>query len=98
MQLATSQHPSNEQMDSRHLFTEPFQDLTADALLDHFQTRTTIHYFPVPDAVETARPKIDAILMNEFEFNGERHAFTASPLWLTNLSSDQEWLILLHKL
>lgn len=97
MQLATSQHPSNEQMDSWHLFTEPFQDLTADALLDHFQTRTTIHYFPVPDAGETARPKIDDILMNEFEFNGERHIFSGSPLWLTNLSSDQEWLILLHK-
>ncbi len=97
MRLATSQHPSSEQMDSRHLFAEPFQSLTADALLNHFQTRTTIHYFPVPDAVETARPKIDDILMNQFEFNGERHIFSGSPLWLTNLSSDQEWLILLHK-
>jgi Heparinase II/III N-terminus/Heparinase II/III-like protein len=97
MRLATSQHPLGERIDARSIFTEPFQGLTANVLLEHFQTRTTIHYFPVPDISETARPKIDDILMNQFEFNGERHTFPASPLWLTNLSSDQEWLILLHK-
>lgn len=94
---ATSQHDSDERIDQRPVFAEPFQGLPVKTLLEHFQTRTTVRYFPVPDAVEAARPKIDEILMNQFEFNGERHTFPASPLWLTNLSSDQEWLILLHK-
>ena len=86
-----------EEADLRPILTAPFRGLTAEALLRHIQTRTTVHYFPVPDVVETARPKIDDILMNQFEFNGERHTFSTAPLWLTNLSQDQEWLILLHK-
>ncbi len=97
MLLATNQHSPVQNTDHRLIFTAPFREFTADALLWHFQTRTNVHYFPVPDAVETARPKIDDILRNQFEFNGERHTFPPSPLWLTNLSSDQEWLILLHK-
>ncbi|MGE0642810.1 MAG: alginate lyase family protein [Nitrospira sp.] len=97
MRLATSPQQPAEHKERRLIFTSDFQELSAEALLEHFQTRTTVHYFPVPDSVETARPKIDDILMNQFEFNGERHTFTSSPLWLTNLSSDQEWLILLHK-
>ena len=97
MRLAISQHHTGERVDHRPVFTKPFQGLPAQALLKYFQTRTTIHYFPVPDVVESARPKIDDILNNEFEFNGERHTFSTSPLWLTNLSNDREWLILLHK-
>lgn len=97
MRLATSHQQPAELIDNRPIFTPAFQGLSAKALLQHFQTRTTVHYFPIPDVVETARQKIDDILMNQFEFNGERHTFSTSPLWLTNLSSDQEWLILLHK-
>lgn len=97
MLLVTSQHQPAAQSAGQHIFTLPFRALTSDALLHHFQTRTTVHYFPVPDVAETARPKIDDILVNRFEFNGERHIFSTSPLWLTNLSQDQEWLILLHK-
>ncbi|MFO0697823.1 MAG: alginate lyase family protein [Nitrospira sp.] len=97
MRPAVSQHSTGEQSDRRPIFAALFRDLTSEALLEHFRTRTTVHYFPVPDGGETARPKIDDILQNQFEFNGERHIFPASPLWLTNLSRDQEWLILLHK-
>lgn len=97
MLLASSQHPSCERTGHRFLLAAPFRDLTSEALLEHIRTRTTVQYFPVPDAVETARLKIDDILLNQFEFNGERHTFPTSPLWLTNLSSDHEWLILLHK-
>ncbi|MEQ1848810.1 MAG: hypothetical protein ABL983_24935, partial [Nitrospira sp.] len=92
---AISQPSAGHQTDRRHMFTAPLRGLTSEALLEYFQTRTTIHYFPVPDAVETARPKIDKILMNLFEFNGERHQLPPSIQWLTNPSSDQEWLILL---
>ncbi|HMS84449.1 MAG TPA: alginate lyase family protein [Nitrospira sp.] len=94
---AINQHATGNQTDRRTIFMAPFCDLTADTLLEHFRTRATVHYFPVPDAVETARPRIDDILNNRFEFNGESHSFPTSPLWLTNLSSDREWLILLHK-
>ena len=97
MLLATSQHQPSEKTDSQHIFTAPFQGLTAEALLQHFQTRATVHYFPVPDVLETARQKIDNILENQFEFNGERHRLPGSIQWLTNPSSDREWQILLHK-
>jgi|CXWL01.1.fsa_nt_gi hypothetical protein len=97
MLLVTNRHPAGEQRPHLFIFGEPFHGFPAKALLEYFQTRATVHYFTVPDAVETARPKIDDILCNQFEFNGERHTFPTSPLWLTNLSSDQEWLILLHK-
>ncbi|NOU09887.1 MAG: hypothetical protein HOO98_07715, partial [Nitrospira sp.] len=97
MLLATSQHQPSEKTDRRHIFTTPFRRLTAEALLQHFQTRPTVHYFPVPDVVETARSKIDHILDNQFEFNGERHQLPGSIQWLTNPSNDREWQILLHK-
>ena len=97
MLLATSQRLPAEHTGHRQIFTVPFQGLSAEALLHHFQTRTAIHYFPVPDAVETARPKIDKILVNLFEFNGERHQLPSSIQWLTNPSNDREWQILLHK-
>lgn len=97
MLLATSRRPAGAQRPHPSIFSEPFQRLSANAMLEYFQTRATVRYFTVPDAVETARQKINDILCNQFEFNGERHTFPASPLWLTNLSSDREWLILLHK-
>ena len=97
MLLATNQHSSVQHTDHRLIFTAPFREFTPDALLQHFQARTSVHYFPVPDVDETARRKIDGILHDQFEFNGERHTFPPSSLWRTNPSSDQEWLILLHK-
>jgi Heparinase II/III N-terminus/Heparinase II/III-like protein len=97
MLLATNQLRPVQNTDRRSIFTSAFQDVTSEALLQHFQTRTTIHYFPVPDAVEADRRKIDNILRNRFEFNGEQHQLPTSTFWLTNPSSDQEWLILLHK-
>lgn len=97
MLLATSQDRPTEPVDRQQIFTPPFRERTADALLHHFQTRTTVHYFPVPDLIETARPKIDDILRHQFEFNGERHQVPTSIQWLVNPSRDQEWLILLHK-
>ena len=97
MFLAPSRTQPTPRIARRHIFASPFREFTAEDLFRHFHTRTSVHYFPVPDVVETARPKIDNILNNLFEFNNERHMFPSSPLWLTNLSSDQEWLILLHK-
>lgn len=97
MLLASSQRKMTEPPTSRSIFAPRFRDMSAEALLQHFQTRTTVRYFPVPDLVETARPKIDEILRNRFELNGEQHHLPPAIPWLTNPSSDKEWLILLHK-
>lgn len=97
MLLAANQYQPDEQIDCRFILASPYRGLTAEALLEYFQTRTTVHYFTVPDVVETARQKIDDILQSRFEFNGERHHLAPSIQWLTNPSSDKEWLILLHK-
>jgi len=79
------------------LFRAPYHTWTPDQLLRHFQTRTSIHYFPVVDAVETAREKIDSILNDRFEFNQESHTVPSPIRWTVNPSHDREWLILLHK-
>jgi uncharacterized heparinase superfamily protein len=97
MLLAVNQPAPAQDTDRRRIFAAPYRELTGEALLRHFQTRTAIQYFPVPDAVETARPKIDGMLQNRFEFNGECHRLSSPTLWLDNPSQDREWLILLHK-
>jgi hypothetical protein len=76
---------------------EPYAGLDAGALLEHFRSRHNVQYFPVPDAAETTRERIDAICAGIFEFNGEAHRFSGAVDWLTNPSTDVEWHILLHK-
>ena len=76
---------------------EPYAQLSAAALLEHFRTRRSVNYFPVPDPLETTRERIDAICAGTFEFNGERHQLPSVVEWLTNPSADVEWHILLHK-
>jgi hypothetical protein len=75
----------------------PYDTWTPDQLLRHFQTRTSIQYFPVVDAIETTREKIDNILNDRFEFNQESHTVPSPIRWAVNPSHDREWLILLHK-
>jgi Heparinase II/III N-terminus/Heparinase II/III-like protein len=79
------------------IFLPPFARLGAEDLLAHFRNRRDVHFFAVPDADETRREKIDAILENRFEFNGECHRFPDSIDWLSNPSLDVEWHILMHK-
>lgn len=74
-----------------------FAALTAPALAQHFARRGNAHYFPVPDADETRREKIDAIVAGRFEFNGQCFELHDPIDWLTNPSQDLEWHILLHK-
>ena len=76
---------------------EPYAQLDAEALLAHFRARSNVRYFPVPDANETTRDRIDAICAGSFEFNGERHQLPGVVDWLANPSTDVEWHILLHK-
>jgi hypothetical protein len=49
------------------------------------------------DAIETAREKIENILIDRFEFNQESHTTSAPIRWTENPSHDREWLILFHK-
>lgn len=75
----------------------PFAALAPEPLLRHFRARTNVRYFALPDAEETRREKIDAILEGRFEFNGECHMLRQPLDWLRNSSRDLEWHILLHK-
>ena len=54
-------------------------------------------YFPVPDPEETRPEKIEAVLDNRFQLNGETHHLPAPIDWTANPSTDLEWHILLHK-
>ena len=82
---------------ARPLLRPPFDTWSPEALLEHFATRTDVHFFAVPDEDETRRDKIDAVLENRFEFNHEIHRLAAPIAWTTNPSRDVEWHSLLHK-
>ncbi len=82
---------------AQSLFREPYCHLTATEIVRHFNERNSIAYFPVIDPVETQRKKIENIIRDEFEFNGESHCNLSPIRWTHNPSQDQEWLILLHK-
>ncbi len=97
MPLAADQPVVSTAAGCGSLFHAPYDAWTPDQLLRHFQTRTSVHYFPVVDAVETAREKIENILNDRFEFNQEFHTVPSPVQWTVNPSHDREWLILLHK-
>ncbi|MEZ5355229.1 MAG: alginate lyase family protein [Bryobacteraceae bacterium] len=76
---------------------EPFAGMTADALLQHYQSRRGVRCVEaVADPSQTSRAKTDAILGGRFEFNGEVIEPSAG-FWVRNASRDIEWFILLHK-
>jgi hypothetical protein len=54
-------------------------------------------FFPVPDPEETRAERIEAIMNDCFELNGELHRLPAPIAWTVNPSADLEWHILLHK-
>lgn len=80
----------------RPLLRPPFDTWSPEALLEHFATRTDVHFFAVTDEGEIRRDKIDAVLDNRFEFNRETHWLPAPIAWTTNPSRDAEWHIHLH--
>ena len=88
--------PNAEQW-KKSYFHAPFAQLDPQALLEHFRRRSNVRFFPVPDADETRREKIDAILHSRFEFNGELFHLPDPIDWLVNPSRDVEWHILFHK-
>lgn len=79
------------------LFQEPYGHWPAEDILHHFSQRKSITYFPVIDPIETSRDKIENILCDNFEFNGETQCLPSPIRWTHNPSQDCEWLILLHK-
>ncbi len=88
--------PSN-QCAQQSIFLSAYAQLDPQSLFDHYRQRRNVKFFPVPDADETRRDKIDAILNNRFEFNGESFDLPDRIDWLANPSRDVEWHILLHK-
>jgi uncharacterized heparinase superfamily protein len=79
------------------IFLPPWDTMDDAALLAHFRGKRDVAYFPVADAEETRREKIDALMVGRFEFNGQSHLLPEPIQWLHNPSSDVEWHILLHK-
>ena len=79
------------------IFLPSHNGMDARAQLDYFRSRRNVRYFPVLDAHEAARAKVDAMLQNTFEFVGESYVLNDPPNWITNPSVDVEWHILLHK-
>ncbi|MGB5080733.1 MAG: alginate lyase family protein [Burkholderiales bacterium] len=92
---ARVRYPEGEYGDA--FLLAPFDGLSPDALLDHYRGRSNVHFFAIADPDETRRDKIDAILENRFEFNGETFPLPDPIDWLANPSADVEWHILLHK-
>ena len=79
------------------MFRSPWNNLKHATLFDYFRNRESVHYFPVIDDMECDREKIDRILDDCFTFNFETYPRTGNGFWLTNPSSDREWLFMLHK-
>lgn len=97
MLLAVDRNTRTQCASWQTVMAAPFDSWSADAILQHFQARTAVRYFPVPDVEETKRDRIDDVLKNSFTFNGESHVLPAPVRWLENPSHDREWQILLHK-
>ncbi|WP_020482007.1 alginate lyase family protein [Methylomonas sp. MK1] len=75
----------------------PYCQMNPEALLAYYQARGHVHYFSVIDEEQNTPEKLEGILRNRFEFNHEPYQLDDAFDWLTNPSSDVEWLILLHK-
>lgn len=66
-------------------------------LLAYYRAPRSAYFYPVADVDETRPEKIEAIMRDRFEFNGETHQLPEPIQWLANPSRDVEWHILLHK-
>ncbi|MCA9481463.1 MAG: hypothetical protein KC545_14025, partial [Nitrospira sp.] len=75
----------------------PWNHYSSTDLLHYFSSPRSIQYFPVIDPIETDRRKIDLILENVFDLNGETWELPSPIAWMDNPSTDREWMILLHK-
>ncbi len=89
-------HQSSENALDRR-FAAPYCSFSDADLLSHFQSRRPVTYFPVVDEPQVTADKLEGILHNRFDFNGECYALGPAFDWRSNPSSDIEWLILLHK-
>lgn len=87
----------NEVKEESSFLRPPYLSWTPGKILAYYQTRAGVRYFSVVDENETAREKMDGILLNRFEFNHESHSLPDPIDWRKNPSRDVEWLILLHK-
>ncbi|HEX7787004.1 MAG TPA: alginate lyase family protein [Methylomirabilota bacterium] len=74
----------------------PFDTWSAEALVEHFATRTDVHFFAVADGAESHPHTIEAVLDNRFEFHGETHRLPDPIAWTIDPSRDPEWQRGLH--
>lgn len=93
----TATHKIAAPTEPRRLLRRAFDGLHRDALLEHFRTRRGVACYPVLDADAARREWVDAVVSNDFCFNGECHHLGPSIDWSANPSGDVEWHVLLHK-
>ncbi|HME94817.1 MAG TPA: alginate lyase family protein [Methylomirabilota bacterium] len=55
----------------------PFDTWSAEVLLEHFATRTDVHFFAVADELESRPDTIETVLDHRFELNEETHRLHA---------------------
>jgi hypothetical protein len=82
---------------NQSIFQAPYSAWRPAQILAYYQERSHVCYFPILDEEETRREKMDSILGNRFEFNGEQYTLPECFDWTDNPSPDKEWRILLHK-
>ncbi|MDX2032215.1 MAG: alginate lyase family protein [Blastocatellia bacterium] len=86
-----------KQQTALDIFQPPLSAYAPEQILEYYHSRTSVSYFPVINEAETTRAKIDGVLENWFDFNGEAHRLKEGFDWSVNPSTDIEWQIMLHK-
>ena len=79
------------------VFEPPYDRWSAEQVLQYFQQRQTVQYFPVIDPLETDPGKMERIVSHDFVFHHESHHLGTPINWLMNPSQDREWMFMLHK-
>lgn len=79
------------------LFIETLASLSWAELLAYFQNRPLAKHYSLTKGAAKHVLTAETILLNEFNFNNEKHQLGVDFDWHSNPSKDLEWLILLHK-
>ncbi|MGI9334686.1 MAG: alginate lyase family protein [Gammaproteobacteria bacterium] len=81
----------------KSIYARPYDSISAAVRLEYYRARDSVQFFSVPSPEETCRERIDALLEDRFEANGESYRLCEPLDWLSNPSRDRQWHIVLHK-
>ncbi|MDX1412705.1 MAG: alginate lyase family protein [Candidatus Promineifilaceae bacterium] len=86
--------------EKQQIFCTPYNTWSAERILNHYRTRSNVHFVPRQlNPEQVAVESINNLLANRFEFNGEIHQLPDNFDWTVNPSKNQdiEWMIAFHK-